>query len=121
MFEHRSHRLLPRPAFLRRQAHYAAVALGIIGGSLLVGMLGYRELEGMAWIDAFVNAAMLLGGMGPVGELHTYAGKLFAGVYALYCGVVLLLSLGVLFAPVIHRLIHRFHLELGEQEDQEPT
>ncbi len=120
MFEHRRHRLLSRPAFLRRQAQYAAVALGIVGGSLVIGMLGYHALEGMAWIDAFVNAAMLLGGMGPVGELHTEAGKLFAGFYALYCGVVLLVSLGVLFAPVIHRLMHRFHLEL-ESEDEEGT
>lgn len=116
MFEHRSHRLLSRRDFLRRQAFYAAVSLGIVGGSLLVGMLGYHGFEGMPWIDAFVNAAMLLGGMGPVGELHTYGGKLFAGCYALYCGVVLLLSLGVFFAPVVHRLIHRFHLELDEQE-----
>ncbi len=121
MFEHRSRQLLSRPAFLRRQAHYAVLALGIIGASLLVGMLGYHELEGLAWIDAFVNAAMLLGGMGPIGELHTDAGKFFAGFYALYCGVVLLLSLGVLFAPVIHRLLHRFHLELEEQDDQETT
>ncbi len=120
MFEHRSHRLLPRPEFLRRQAHYAAVALGIVGGSLVIGMLGYHQFEGMPWIDAFVNAAMLLGGMGPVGELHTFAGKLFAGFYALYCGVVLLLSLGVLFAPMIHRLMHRFHLEL-ESADEERT
>jgi len=116
MFEHRSHRLLSRRAFLRRQAFYAAVSLGIVGGSLLVGMLGYHSLEGMPWIDAFVNAAMLLGGMGPVGELHTYGGKLFAGFYALYCGVVLLLSLGVFFAPVVHRLIHRFHLELDDED-----
>ncbi len=120
MFEHRRQGLLSRAAFLRRQAKYAGVALGIVGGSLVIGMLGYHGLEGMAWIDAFVNAAMLLGGMGPVGELHTEAGKLFAGFYALYCGVVLLLSLGVLFAPAIHRLIHRFHLEL-DSEDEEGT
>ena len=120
MFEHRSHPLLSRSEFLRRQAKYATVALGIVGGSLLIGVLGYHGFEGMAWIDAFVNAAMLLGGMGPVGELYTVAGKLFAGFYAIYCGVVLLLSMGVLVAPVIHRLIHSFHLEL-ESEDEEGT
>ena len=118
MFEHRSHRLLSRRAFLRRQALFAAISLGIVGGSLLVGMLGYHQFEGMAWIDAFVNAAMLLGGMGPVGELHTFGGKLFAGCYALYCGVVLLLSLGVFFAPVVHRLIHRFHLDLDDEDQK---
>jgi hypothetical protein len=119
MFEHRSHALISRREFLRREALYAAIALGIVGGSLAIGMLGYREFEGMAWIDAFVNAAMLLGGMGPLGELHTNAGKLFAGFYALYCGVVLLLSLGVLAAPVVHRLIHRFHLEIDQDEPKD--
>ena len=117
MFEHRRSPLLPRAEFLRRQTTYAAVSLAIVLGSLAAGMLGYRLLEGMPWIDAFVNAAMLLGGMGPVAELHTAGGKLFAGLYALYCGVVLLLSLAVLFAPVLHRLIHRFHLEMEEDAD----
>jgi len=116
MFESRRRPLLTRAQFVRRQLQYGVVSLAIVAGSLTIGILGYHYLEGLAWVDAFVNAAMLLGGMGPVGELHTTAGKLFAGVYALYCGVVLLLSLAVLFAPVVHRLIHRFHLELDEED-----
>ena len=65
----------------------------------------------MTWIDAFVNAAMILGGMGPVGELHTNAGKLFAGIYALYCGLIVIISMSILIAPIFHRFLHLFHLE----------
>ncbi len=113
--ENRHARLLSRPEFVRRQASYTAIALAIVGGSLWIGMLGYRTLEHMSWIDAFVNAAMLLGGMGPVGQLQTYGGKLFAGLYAIYCGMVLIISVGVLIAPLLHRVMHRFHLELEKE------
>jgi hypothetical protein len=91
---------------------FGAMALFIILGSLVIGMVGYHLFEGLTWIDAFLNAAMLLGGMGPVTELHTTAGKLFAGFYALYSGLVFLLVAGVLFAPIIHRFLHRFHVEI---------
>jgi hypothetical protein len=86
------------------------VALGIIMGSLLLGVLGYHYLEGLAWVDALVNASMLLGGMGPVDVLHTVAGKLFASFYALYSGIIFLVVVGVIFAPLYHRFLHRFHL-----------
>ena len=120
MFEHHHQPLLPRRAYYRRVARFAFIALLIILGSLLIGMLGYHFYEGLAWIDAFVNAAMLLGGMGPVAPLRTTAGKLFAGFYALYAGLVFLLVAGVLFAPVAHRIFHRFHLEMeGEEEKAE--
>jgi hypothetical protein len=112
MFEHHRQPLLPRSAFLWRIARYGAVAFLIVLGSLGIGMLGYHFFEGLAWLDAFVNAAMILGGMGPVNELHTAAGKLFAGIYALYAGLVFLLVAGVLFAPIFHRFLHRFHLEI---------
>jgi hypothetical protein len=112
MFEHYRQPLIPRSAFLRRQVLHAAIAFGIVLGSLVIGILGYHVFEGLPWIDALVNAAMLLGGMGPVNELHTTAGKLFAAFYALYSGVIFLLVAGVLFAPVIHRFLHRFHLEI---------
>ena len=87
------------------------MVLGIISGSLGVGMVGYRYFEGMPWIDAFVNAAMLLGGMGEIGELHTKAGKVFAGIFALYAGIVVLVAASILLAPAFHRFIHRFHLQ----------
>ena len=117
MFEHRRQGLLPRAAFMRRQARFTLVALGIIAGSLLMGMIGYRVFEGLSWVDAFLNAAMLMGGMGPLAPLTTTAGKIFAGCYALYCGLVLLISVGILAAPLFHRFLHRFHLELDDEED----
>ncbi len=111
MFEHRNEPLLPKSAFLRRVARYAIIALGIDTGSLVIGMLGYRFLECISWVNSLLNAAMILGGMGPVSELHTTAGKLFASFYALYSGVIFIVVAGVLFGPVVHRFLHHFHLE----------
>jgi hypothetical protein len=111
MFEHRGDPLLPRTLFIWRVFKFATISVGLAAISLLVGILGYRVFEGMAWIDAFVNAAMILGGMGPLGELHTYTGKLFAGIYALYCGLIVIISMGILIAPIFHRFMHIFHLE----------
>ena len=119
MYEHHREPLLPRPAFLLRLARHGAAGFALVVGSLLIGMLGYHTFEGLAWVDAFVNSAMLLGGMGPVTELHTAAGKLFAGFYALYSGLVFLVIVGVVFAPVIHRFFHHFYAELdGRQPSQ---
>ena len=111
MYEHHSQPLLPRAAFLLRLASHVGVAIGVVAGSLALGILGYHFLEGLAWIDALVNAAMILGGMGPVDALHTNAGKLFASFYALYSGIVFLLAVGIIFAPVFHRILHHFNLE----------
>ncbi len=82
---------------------------------MLLGIIGYHSLEGLSWVDSTLNAAMILGGMGPVNELHTTGGKLFAAGYALSSGVVFLAAAGVLFAPVLHRLMHKFHLEIGSE------
>jgi hypothetical protein len=114
MFEHRRQPLLTPHEFLIRQLIYLLIALAIIAGSLVLGMFGYHYFEHLAWIDALVNAAMLLGGMGPVNELHTTAGKLFASFYALYSGIIFLVSVGVILAPLYHRFLHRFHLEIEE-------
>ena len=111
MYEHRGQPLLPRAAFLRRVGRHTGFSLGIIVGSLAVGICGYRFLERLSWIDAVLNAAMILGGMGPVNELRTTAGKIFASVYALYSGLIVLVAAGVLFAPLFHRFLHRFHLQ----------
>jgi hypothetical protein len=89
------------------------VALAVIVVSLLLGMVGYHEFAGFDWIDSFLNAAMLLGGMGPIGDIATSAGKIFAGLYALYAGLVLIISAGVLLTPVLHRVMHRLHIEGG--------
>ena len=119
MFEHRSQPLLPRAAFLFRVILHSSIAFGIIAGSLGFGIIGYHSLEGFSWIDSTLNAAMILGGMGPVNELHTTRGKLFAAGYALFSGVVFLVVAGVLFAPMIHRLLHKFHLDRDSEDRTE--
>jgi hypothetical protein len=109
--EHRGQRVIPRHRFLMRLAHSGVVALALIALSLLIGMGGYHALEGLGWIDAFLNASMLLGGMGPVDAPKTFGGKLFAGLYALYCGLAVIAIAGVVLAPVAHRVLHKFHME----------
>lgn len=94
---------------MRRVFRHALVSLAVIIGSLLLGMAGYMCFEGLLWRDAFLNAAMLLGGMGPVESPQTDAGKLFAGFYALYAGLVFLVAAGVVVAPLLHRMIHLFY------------
>ena len=86
----------------------------MIAVSLYGGMCGHRYFEGMSWVDAFVNAAMILSGMGPVEMLHTRGWKIFAGCYALYSGLALILATGLIIAPVVHRLMHRFHIEADD-------
>ena len=117
MFEHRRQQLLSRRAFLRRLVRFAGAALLLVAASWGIGILGYRVLEGMSWIDATLNAAMILGGMGPVDPLHTDAGKLFASFYALFSGIVFLVSVGVLIVPLLHRFLHQFHLEADKKTE----
>jgi hypothetical protein len=117
MFEHRRQPLVPRRVFYRRLALSAGIGLIIVVVSLAIGMAGYHFLERMSWLDAFVNAAMILSGMGPVGSLQTNSGKLFAGCYALYSGLALITAIGVVFAPIFHRFLHKFHLE-SEKDSQ---
>ena len=111
MYEHHTKPLLPRRQFFARLARSAWFGLLIIVGALGIGMIGYHVFEKMSWLDAFANASMILSGMGPLGELKTSAGKLFAGCYALFSGVAFLTSVGILFAPVVHRFLHKFHVE----------
>jgi len=111
VFEHRSEPLLPHRVFLGRLARSAFTGLGVVAVSLGIGMTGYHEFEHLSWLDAFLNAAMLLGGMGPVEMPQTQGGKLFAGLYALYCGLIVIVAAGIVLAPVAHRILHRFHLE----------
>jgi hypothetical protein len=111
MFEHHHEKLLPRNLFLKRLAKFALISFSLVFVSLVIGMVGYNFFEGFSWIDSFLNAAMLMGGMGPVGALNTDAGKVFAGIYALYCGLIELVAIGIFAAPILHRFIHHFHLE----------
>lgn len=111
MFERRGDPLLSRPKFYRRMARSVAWGLGLISASLCVGMAGYHVLGRLSWIDAFLNASMILSGMGPVDALQSSTAKFFAGCYAIYSGIALISTAALIFAPLIHRLLHRFHFE----------
>jgi hypothetical protein len=115
MFEHRLTPLLPWPAFRARMAWAACLGAAVILVSLACGMLGYRYIAGQTWPDSFLNAAMILSGMGPVGELKSTPAKVFAGLYALYSGLTLISIVGIVLAPVIHRFLHKFHLETAKE------
>ena len=115
-YEHKTEPLLPFRLFLHRLAGHALAALLLAVFSLAVGVVGYHVTEGLSWLDALLNAAMILGGMGPVDELHTVGGKLFASFYALFAGVVFLFTIGILMAPIAHRVLHRLHLEADREE-----
>ncbi|MFM9981069.1 MAG: hypothetical protein ACKVP9_09170 [Burkholderiales bacterium] len=109
MYESRKQSPLPRALFIRRVVAHFTLALVALLASLAAGMAGYMHYENLDWRDAFVNAAMLLGGMGPVDAPKTDGGKVFAGLYALYCGLLILITAGVVLAPVLHRILHKFH------------
>jgi hypothetical protein len=111
MFEHNTKPLLPRKVYYRRIVRNAGLGAVVIAVSLGLGMIGYHTFENLPWIDAFLNASMILSGMGPVASLQTDGGKIFAGCYAIYSGLALIAILGIIFAPVIHRFLHKFHLE----------
>lgn len=110
-YEYRRAPLISRRDFVRRLSRHSIFAAAIVIFALGVGMSGYMGFEGMNAVDGFVNAAMILSGMGPLGELHSTAGKIFAGCYALFSGLLIFGIAGVVLAPVFHRLLHRFHVE----------
>ena len=111
MFEHRSEKLLPRREYMHRLARSLAAGLGLIAFSLSMGMVGYHWLAHLPWVDAFLDSAMILSGMGPVSPLTGTAAKIFAGCYAIYCGIALISTAGIILAPAVHRSLHKFHLE----------
>ena len=110
MYEHHKQPLASQRVFAQRLTRNGLIGLLLLMFSLGIGMIGYHFLENLSWIDSLLNASMILGGMGPVSPLKTDAGKIFASFYALYSGVVLLASVGVLATPIFHRFLHRFHL-----------
>jgi hypothetical protein len=113
VYEPKAHPPISRERFVRRVYMHVAAALGLLLLSILLGMAGYEYFEHLRWRDAFLNAAMLLGGMGPVDAPRTDGGKVFAGLYALYAGLVFLVVAGLIIAPVVHRVMHKFHWEQG--------
>ena len=118
-YEHHSAPLLPRQVFIRRVLRNVALASGLLVVSLGLGMLGYHFWLQVGWIDSFLNASMILTGMGEITPLETAGAgaKVFAGLYALFSGVAFLTIIGVLVAPVVHRFMHKFHLELDEEAE----
>jgi hypothetical protein len=117
MYEHHTEPLLPVHRFFRRLLIHALVALVVTIVALGIGILGYHFTEGFSYLDALLNASMILGGMGPVDTLQTDAGKLFASFYALFSGVVFLGIAGILISPIAHRFLHWMHLEEANRED----
>lgn len=115
-FEHRSDPILPRPLFVARMLSHTGFAIAVLACSLGIGVCGYWGFEDLSWIDALLNASMILGGMGPVDALRTTGGKIFASFYALFSGIVFLVVAGIIVAPFAHRLMHRMHLESEDQQ-----
>ena len=113
MYENKTTPPLKRTAFAKRVLMHLAGVFVLLLGSLAIGMGGYAALEHLSWVDAFLNAAMLLGGMGPVNTPTSVAGKLFAGTYALYAGLVFIVSAALVFTPIAHRILHKFHWDEG--------
>ena len=111
MFEHRSAPLLSRQAFIARVMGYVSAASALVGAALGMGVLGYHFLAGLPWIDALVNASMILGGMGPVDRVENEAGKLFASFYALFSGLLFIGAASLALAPFVHRIMHKLHLD----------
>jgi hypothetical protein len=114
----RSHPLHSRGQFKRHLARYGGYAAGLLLVSLLIGVMGFHWLAGQSAIDALLNAAMLLGGQGPIGAIRGTAGKLFASAYALYAGLVFIGAAALAFAPILHRVVHRLHLEEMEGSEE---
>jgi hypothetical protein len=111
MFEHRSDPLLPRHSFLLRAVGYLTLSAVVVGAALGIGVLGYHHLGGLSWIDALVNASMILGGMGPVDPIASNAGKYFASFYALFSGLLFIGAASLAMAPFVHRIMHKLHLD----------
>lgn len=118
-FEKKHHALLSWPAFVRRMLLSALIGLVLVLASLAIGMIGYHALEGLGWLDSFLNASMILSGMGPLWSPRSDGGKIFAGIYALYSGLAVLAIAGITFAPMVHRLLHSFHADEADMDDKD--
>ena len=115
-FEHKNEPLLPRNLFVRRALNHLLLGISIIIISLAIGILGYHFIGNFSWIDSLLNASMILGGMGHVGEVKTDWGKFFASMYALFSGIVFLVTVGIVIAPVVHRFLHTMHIEEKDEK-----
>ena len=116
-FEKRHHKLASPEVFSQRLLRHGIVALATILAALAIGMAGYMGFEGMGFIDAFVNSAMILSGMGPMGELQFDSAKVFAGLYAVVCGLLIFAVAGLMLVPVFHRILHDFHVDDNDKKN----
>jgi hypothetical protein len=119
MFEHKREKLLSWPRFARRMALSYLLAAGIVAFALAIGILGYHFIAGLSWLDALLNASMILTGMGPVDPMKDAPSKLFASAYALFSGVVFLSAVGIVLSPIFHRILHHFHLDEADEADSQ--
>lgn len=115
-FEKRHQKVATRIAFAERMARAIGLAMVLIVPSLVIGIAGYMYFEGMTLTDAFLNASMILSSMGPASQLHSQAGKIFAGFYALYSGLIVVIATGFVLAPIFHRVLHKFHVETSRED-----
>jgi len=111
MFERKSQTIAPFSVFIIRLARFVGMAVLLILAALSIGIAGYHWIAGLRWVDALLNASMILGGMGPVDRLTTAGAKVFASLYALFSGLVFIAVMGIVFSPIVHRMLHRFHMD----------
>ena len=111
MFEHKHQKLVPMTVFMRRMAVHVVLVIVLVVGVLSIGVIGYHFLAGLPWVDSLLNASMILGGMGEIDPLPDTAAKIFASVYALFSGLVFIVIMGIFLAPIMHRVLHSFHME----------
>ena len=118
MLEHRRDRIIALDAFVRRVIRYALLSALLVAAALSIGVVGYHVFEGLPWLDSLLNASMILGGMGPVDEITSPAGKLFASFYALFSGLLFVGAASIVLTPFVHRVMHRLHID---DEDGPPV
>jgi hypothetical protein len=110
-FEHRHQKVAPVSVFARRLAAHILIALLLIMMALFFGVAGYHWIAGLSWVDALLNASMILGGMGPVDTMASANAKIFASLYALFSGLVFIAIMGIVLSPIAHRMLHKFHVD----------
>lgn len=118
MFEHKTEKLLPLPGFLKRVALSLLLAFVVVTVALGIGIMGYHELAGLSWIDSILNASMILTGMGSIAPMTDTTSKLFASAYALFSGVVFISAIGLVLTPIFHRILHKFHLDDVDENEE---
>ena len=116
VYERRQDQLAPRSIFIKRIVATLVVALALIAVALMIGIAGYHYIAGFNWVDSLLEASMILGGMGPVNQLPNDAAKIFASIYALFSGLILIALMGIILSPVIHRVMHKFHVDEKDVE-----